>query len=364
MQRIINYFLLLLITFNIFFVSLGAYLYPIASIDAVSIWYLKAKAFYLNNGHIPLEILKDNFYLNTHPQYPLLLPFAFYLLYAILGGVHDEILAFLNPVLYLLILIIVYRLLIKLQFPQVLTLLFTYIYSMFSPLLAQGGRKHSGDADIFIVFLNWLAIFFSYKFIKYKNYNFFYLLIAIIMISSQIKAEGILLASILLFIPVSKKLKLFSIALSLIPFVLWRMFISYYNIPNDFYFILPSLQEMTTRSFEIFYYTFKEMLKINNWYIFWPVFFFFIIFIKSKNNFIKKFILPSLLSYCALFFISYLLSSISLGIYVPTSIDRILLQLSPFYYLIFVYSVRESKILQQRRTSKLKYRRGYLSIKI
>ena len=79
MQRIINFLLILLIIFNFLFVSLGAYLYPIASIDAVSIWFLKAKAFYLNNGHIPLEILKDNFYLNTHQQYPLLLPFIFYI---------------------------------------------------------------------------------------------------------------------------------------------------------------------------------------------------------------------------------------------------------------------------------------------
>lgn len=340
MQRIINYSLLLLITFNILFVTVGAYLYPIASIDAVSIWYLKAKAFYLNNGYIPLEVLKDNFYLNTHPQYPLLLPFTFYIFYVLLNGTNESMIAFINPLFYLLTIIIVYKFLREIGIKTRLSLVLTYVYSMLSPLLAQGGRKHSGDADIFIVFLNWLAIFFSYKFIKYKNYNFLYLLIAIIMISSQIKAEGILLASILLFIPVSKKLKLFSIALSLIPFVLWRMFISYYNIPNDFYFILPSLQDMTIRSFEIFYYTFKEMLKISNWYIFWPVFFFFIIFSKCKNNFIKKFILPSLFSYGTLFFIFYLLLSINPEIYVPVSIDRILLQLSPFYYLIFAETVK------------------------
>src|SRR3989344_1093792 len=340
MQKIINFLLTVLIIFNFLFVSVGAYLYPLASIDAVSIWFLKAKAFYLNNGHIHLHILKNNLYLNTHPQYPLLLPFVFYLLYTIFGGIHEEILAFLNPISYLLILIIVYKLLKRMQFSQTLTLLFTYIYSMFSPLLAQGGRKHSGDADIFIVFLNWLAIFFSYKFIKHKNYGFFYLLVAIIMISSQIKAEGVFLASILLFIPVSKKLKFFSIAFSLIPFALWKMFIYYYNIPNDFYFILPSLQEMAIRSFEIFYYTLKEMLKINNWYVFWPVFFIFLIFGKRKNEFIKRYISSSLILYCGGFFVYYLLSSIPPKIYASTSIDRILLQLSPFYYLIFAETVR------------------------
>lgn len=168
------------------------------------------------------------------------------------------------------------------------------------------------------------------------------------MISSQIKAEGIFLVCILLFIPVSKKLKSFSIVLSLIPFTLWRIFILYYNIPNDFYFILPSLGEVIIRSFNIFYFTIREMTKINNWYIFWPVFFFFIIFTKSKNNFIKKFILPSFFLYCVLFFIFYLLLSINPELYIPASIDRILLQLSPFYYLIFAYCVTESKIFQTR----------------
>lgn len=352
MQRIINYFLLLLIAFNIFFVSLGAYFYPIASIDAVSIWFLKAKAFYLNNGYIPLEVLRDKFYLNTHPQYPLLLPFIFYILYVLLNGINETVVAFINPLFYLLTIIVVYKLLKEMEIKTTLSLILTYAYSMLSPFLAQGGRKHSGDADIFIVFLNWLAVFFSYKFIKHKNYGFFYLLIAIIMISSQIKAEGILLASILLFIPVSKKLKLFSIAFSLIPFVLWRMFISYYNIPNDFYFILPSLQETATRSFEIFYYTFNEMLKINNWYIFWPVFLIFTIFGRRKNEFIKKYISPSLMLYCGGFFVFYLLSSISPKIYVPISIDRILLQLSTFYYLIFAETVKNTSFKKLKTCSK------------
>jgi len=340
MQRIINSLLILLIIFNFLFVSLGAYLYPIASIDAVSIWYLKAKAFYLNNGYIPLEVLKNKYYLNTHPQYPLLLPFIFYIFYVLLNGINETVVAFINPLFYLLTIIVVYKLLKEMEIKTTLSLILTYAYSMLSPFLAQGGRKHSGDADIFILFLNWLAIFFSYKFIKNKNYNFFYILILIVMISSQIKAEGIFLAPILLFIPVSKKLKFFSIVLSLIPFTLWRVFISYYNIPNDFYFILPSLQEMTIRSFEIFYYTLKEMLKINNWYVFWPVFFVIFILGKRKNEFIKKFIYPSLIFYCGGFFIFYLLSSISPQTYVSTSIDRILLQLSPFYYLIFAESVR------------------------
>ena len=334
MQKVINNLLIALIAFNVFFVSLGALFYPLASIDAVSIWLLKAKAFYLANG-LPVEILKDKFFLYTHPQYPLLLPFIYYVFYLALGTINENAVSFLNPLAYLLIIIIAYKLLKKMKFTTTMSLLFTYIYSMFSPLLAQGGRGHAGDADIFIVLINWLAISLSFDFFKNKSYKILCILIALIMISSQIKGEGIFLTSIILFLPLTKKEKFFSIAVSLLPFLAWRGIIAYYQIPNDFYFIIPGLNEAVLRIFDIFYYTLLEMIKINNWYIFWPVFLLFIISKKNKSQFIKKFILPSFLLICFLFFTFYLFVSVSPKIYVPPSIDRILIQVSPFYFLVF-----------------------------
>jgi hypothetical protein len=212
---------------------------------------------------------------------------------------------------------------------------------MLSPFLAQGGRKHAGDADIFIVFVNWLALFLSYLFFKNKSYKILSLIIILAMISSQIKGEGIFLASIILFLPLTKKAKLLSLVISLIPFLIWRGVITYYKIPNDFYFLIPPLKEIVARIFEIPYYTLREMIKINNWYIFWPVFASLVILVRSKNNFINKFVLPSFGLTSLGFFAFYLLLSVSPTTYVPSSIDRILLQLSPFYFLWFVVLVKE-----------------------
>lgn len=341
MRKILSYFLLSLIIFNVLFVFLGAYLYPLASIDAVSIWYLKAKAFYFQQGNIPISVLKNALYLNSHPQYPLLVPFLFYIAYFFLGGIKENVIAFVNPLLYALTIYVVYKLIKKLNFSTIFSLLFTYIYSMFSPLLAQGGRKHSGDADIFIVFLNWLSIFLAFNLLKERKKIYLYLLIVIIMISSQVKAEGVFLSSILFFIPFSKRLRLFSIVISILPFVAWRLFIYNNHIPNDFYFILPSIGDLVSRSFNITLYTVKEMLKINNWYIFWPLFWLSLTLIKIKKDFIGKMIIPSLVLYTSGFLIFYLFLSISPKIYVPPSIDRVLLQLSPFYFLIFANIIRE-----------------------
>ncbi|MCL4353902.1 hypothetical protein M1349_00330 [Patescibacteria group bacterium] len=319
---------------------MGAFFYPLASIDAVSIWLLKAKAFYLWHGNLPLDILKDSVYLNSHPQYPILVPFIYFSLYFLFGGINEQIIAFINPIFYVLVLLVAYKVFRKLNFNQIQSLLFTYIYSMFSPLLAQGGRKHSGDVDIFIVFLNWTAILLTLNFIKTKSNKILGLIVFLIMIASQVKGEGIFLATLLFFLPIKRNLKLFLITISFIPFLVWRLIVFNYGIPNDFYFLVPSVSEIFNRSFNIFYYTLREMLKINNWYVFWPVFLTFLVFIRSKNNFMNKIIGRSLILYSLLFFIFYLFSSVPPNSYVSSSIDRILLQLSPFYFLIFADLVK------------------------
>lgn len=352
MQKLINKILALLILFNVFFVMLGAYVYPLASIDAVSIWLLKAKAIYFAHGALPVNLLKDSIYLYSHPQYPILIPYFFSFFYFVLGGVNDKFVSLLNPLFYCLTIFVIYKLLKKMQFNTLFSLLFTYIYSMLSPFLAQGGRQHAGDADIFIVFVNWLALFLSFEFFKNKSYKILSLIIISVMISSQIKGEGVFLASIILFLPLKKRVKFLSLVVSLIPFLLWRSVIDYYKIPNDFYFLIPSLQEMGIRVFQIFYYTLKEMIKINNWYIFWPFFACLIVLIRSRERFINKFILPSLGVISGALLVFYLFLSVSPAIYVPPSIDRILLQLSPFYFLLFTVLVKTALLPKAKKTKK------------
>jgi hypothetical protein len=83
------------------------------------------------------------------------------------------------------------------------------------------------------------------------------------------------------------------------------------------------------------------MIKINNWYIFWPVLILAIILIKTKNAFLKKFVIPSFLMISALYFGVYLFSSINPAAYVPSSIDRVLIQISPYFFLWFALLIKE-----------------------
>jgi hypothetical protein len=341
MLKILKYLLLFLILLNVVYAFVGAYFYPLASIDAIGIWLLKAKSFYLSGG-FPLEFLKNTTFIYSHPHYPLLLPFIFSIFYFLLGGVKESLIVFIYPLTFIVVLFFIYKLLREFGFTQIIALIFTYIYSMFSPLLAQAGRKHAGEADIFILLANLLVVFIALKMFKNKQRNLgTFLVVLIIMIASQIKLEGIFIITTLVFMPIPKQTKLIAGIISLIPFLIWNFTAFYLHLPNDFYFLIPPLQEIFMRIFAIVGYVLFEMIKLNNWYIFWPVFLLSIVLIKTKNIFLRKFVIPSFLVISALYFCVYVFSSINPAAYVPSSIDRVLIQISPYFFLWFALLIKE-----------------------
>jgi len=342
MLKIVKYLLLVLILLNIVYAISGAYFYPLASIDTIGIWLLKAKFFYLSHG-FPLELLKNTTFLYSHPHYPLLLPFVISVFYFLLGGINEQLIVFIYPLAFVAVLFILYKLLKEVKMGQILALTFVYIYSMLSPLLAQAGRKHAGEADIFILLANLLVVFIALKVFKNKTKNLgVFLIVFIIMIASQIKVEGIFLIITLIFLPLPKKTRLIAGVISLIPFLIWNFAASYLRIPSDLYFVIPSLQEIFLRIIAISHYVILEMIKANNWYLFWPIFLISIYLIKIKNDFLKRFVIPSFLVISALYFCVYLFSSLNPAEYVPSSIDRVLIQISPYFFLWFALLIKEA----------------------
>src|SRR3989337_4053195 len=112
MRKLIKIALLFLLFVNFFYVLSGAIHYPLRSIDVYSIWLLKAKAFWVSDG-LPLEFLKSHLY--SHPQYPILLPWLFYQLYKIVGGVKEMYVLALYPFIYLAILLVAYKFFLEIK---------------------------------------------------------------------------------------------------------------------------------------------------------------------------------------------------------------------------------------------------------
>ena len=336
MHKTIKYLLFGLITVNVLYVLSGALTLPITNIDAIGIWFFKAKAIYLEHG-FPYIFLHNHNYLYSHQQYPLGFPFFTSFVYYLLGGIHEKLIFFIFPIIYTITLILCYFIFKKI-FNDILSLLFTYIFSMFSPLLAEGGR-FAGQVDIFILLGNMLLAYILYTKKDISKYLWFVVLI--IIISSQIKVEGLFLSIFLLFIPLPLKKKTIGFFLSITPFIFWEAVIYWQKIPTDLHYHLFSLAVLSLRFATIVIYVVKELFKLNNWYIFWILFILTLPFTKKSNKIIKRTILPFYLLMMVIFIGNYLFASYNTAAYVSSSFDRVLLQSIIWPYIIFSENINQ-----------------------
>ena len=332
MQKIIRYFLIVLIFFNFIYVLSGVLNYQVQSIDVFGIWLLKAKLFFYNNG-FNFDLLK--IYKYSHPHYPILLPLLFFNIFNIVGEFKELWVLLIYPFLYLLILFFAYKVFIKVGIGKNLSIFLVYVYSMLSPLLSQAGRMHAGEADIFITFLSWIIIILILKMKDEKNISYHFILITLIVICSQIKQEGVFLSYLFLFLPIEKKKRYLLILISVIPSFIWHILRINAGVYSDFGYFIPSIYELFLRFINIVYLVTFEMLNFRNWYLFWVIFWILQFLIKTESKIISNIIIPYLLICSASIFIFYLFSTLDPGNYVVSSIDRIMLQMSPFILLIF-----------------------------
>lgn len=328
MRRTITLILVALIGINFFYSLEGVLRYGIRSVDAWGIWLFKAKAFYLENG-FPLNSLTRPEYIFQHPQYPIGLPWLMSLVYKVFGGVNETAVLLIYPFIFLLIFIIAYFVIRKMGAGRTLALLLVYLYSMFSPLLAEAGRKHPGEADIFIVLAGWISVWAIQKG-KTK------LVPLVVAVASQIKLEGVFLVSTIIAGKDKLGKKVFFIVLSLIPFLVWMWVRAKYAIPQDFSFQIPTISEAISRSVIIITGTVKEMLKVSDWYLFWILFWLAVIAQRPRRAWIKSQINLSVILMSILYAGVYLTTSLGTQAHLQSSIDRVLLQISPFVYVIWL----------------------------
>jgi hypothetical protein len=358
MRKIINAVIILLLFINVLYVVTGALLHPLQSEDAIGIWFLKAKAFYIEGG-FPNQFLHDVNYIYSHQQYPLGLPFFLFLIYQLAGGVKENIALAVYPVLYVGIIFLAYKVMRK-KVSSTHALIFTYIYSMLSPLIAGGGRILAGNADIFIVLIEWLIIYLLYKKIRLlKDYIF---IVFLVIIASQIKLEGVFLSSILLVLPISRKHKVSLFTISLIPFLIWVFTVWILKIPSDTHVVLPNMYEFFIRLIVVILGILKELVNINNWYFFWPLVGL-VIFMKEKISAqMTKILLPSYRIMMFLYVLVYMFSSTDTYKYINSSFDRILFQHSAIVFLFFFEKTLGIKfkknLLNMLKNAKIFFKRG------
>lgn len=340
----IRILLYLLLAINVCYVLSGAIHLPMQSVDVLGLWLFKAKAIFIEGG-LPLKTLNNPDFFLFHPQYPLLLPFLYSLFYLAIGRVWELPILLLYPIYYVVILWLVFKVLKNLGLTSLASLIYVYLYSMFSPLLGQAGRLHAGSADIVIVLLGWLIVYLWQQTQLSKNHALInqsvWLITLLVMVASQIKLEGLFLGAIILILPITKSKKMLYLLVCLLPTLIWTYMVKSLAIPVDFTFVLPGLSELAYRVWLVVSLTAQEMVNVKNWYIFWPLFCLALAAPWSKKDrlIINLGVVGLLMS--GAYVLVYLTVTTDVYAHITSSIDRVLFQLTPVLFPIFVFKSQQ-----------------------
>jgi hypothetical protein len=307
--------LLLVLAINIAYVLTGVARFGSQHVDAYGIWMLKAKA-WVTAGGVPVELLRDPDYVYSHQQYPLLLPAMMAGWAEVFGSVESFVWVY--PVLYGLVLVVLYRLTGNLAW--------TVTASFMGPLMAQGGRGHAGLADIWITLLVGLAM------LAVRKQSVFWLTI-IVALASQIKLEGIFLAALFFGMVLPWRHKMGWMLLSAVPFLWWQWQVREWALLSDLGLYWPGLPALFNRLILIGGLVIREMLNWRNWYIVWPLWWVTFV-IKTQRSKVKdQSIELKVLGIMGLgYVVVYLFSQLEPAVYVSSSIDRVMLQLLPLWW--------------------------------
>lgn len=340
MRKIMYWSLCALIFINVLYVFSGVLNFPLRSVDAYSDWMFKAKVLFVSSS-FPLSYFQNWEYMSSHMQYPILLPFLISLAYRVIGF-QDRLILFVYPFIYTAILFMCWKSLRALRIHPHIAVACTYIYSMLSPLLAQGGRAHAGNADIVLVFLYWIAIYIIVRgaITKWS----LALLVFVAMIASQIKSEGALLVTLFFFLPISRKTLFTTVGITLIPTIFWNILVKKLQFASDILYAPITIHEFLLRTGAVIYGYLVELINYRNWYIFW-ILCILLMFIPTHISIkTKKILLPT--AFLMLFMImgSYVFAhfartEIQTLRYVTSSADRVLFQLSPFIFMYFAEAI-------------------------
>jgi len=340
-NNLLNKLFLLLLIINCLYVLSGAIHFPMSHIDVWSDWLYKAKGLYLSQDITAFLVSNQHDF--SHPQYPILLPLLFSYVYTLLGEVNELAVSLFSPLMYIVSVWLCYSFLQKMNFKNTQSLLFTYIYSMLPPLLAQGGRYHAGMADIYILVLHWIALHLVHTgFIDKKvTINQISALVLIAIIGSLIKVEGLFLIVYILFLPIPMLQKCIAMFVGSSGFIFWQSVVKTLSIKqsygisgNNFWLIPERLPVILLESLQ------ELFLNLKNWYILWWLFLGMLVFIPNKSEFSRKVLTPLLVIFALLFLGIYLFSTTRAIGYVSSSLDRLLLQISPLWIILLFQNIQ------------------------
>jgi len=179
------------IIFEVGYALFRALIKPLEAYDAIAIYALKAKAFYLASSipHDFLKVLGDPI---SHPEYPLLLPLAESSVYVFLGYLNDLSVKIIFPLYYIAGLVVLYFVVRRFAVRSA-ALLFTFLLATIPHF-----NEHAtiGYADLLLAVYYSASFFYLLIWIRERKAAFLILSFLLSALCIWTKTEGILLTSV------------------------------------------------------------------------------------------------------------------------------------------------------------------------
>lgn len=179
-------FLTLGITFEVFYAFFRAFIKPMEAYDAIAIYAIKAKAFYLASS-IPQDFFYNLALFLPHPDYPLNIPLAETFVYLFLGSLNDQLVKIIFPLFFVGILGILYSGIRRFA-SNAYALLFTFILASIPQFSSYAANGYLDIVLAYYYFASALFLFLWFK--NVRDYQF--LLVSGIMagLAAWTKNEG------------------------------------------------------------------------------------------------------------------------------------------------------------------------------
>lgn len=331
---------------------------PLSGWDAWFIWFVKARAFFLDRG-VEASFLTNPVYVQDHPEYPLLVPLAVSWVYTAIGAVNEQAGKVIYPVQFAALLTIIYYGAWKASGSKSAGLLFAALLSL-TPLVlvhaagfpvqvdgAYAVKDATGYADITVAAYFLGAGLFIFLYAIDSNPAFGLLASLMLAMGAWAKNEGLTFALIgLILIALcaftGKRKDIRTVALSiavLLLFILpWSVFKSAHGLgseyvenmgPGVFFSNLPRLSEIIPYTAR--YMFLKPGVVSLVWWAYMAATLLCIRTILSSRTYLLHALILGQL--CAYIFV-YIITPVDLKWHLGTSLDRLVLHLIPLGMLV------------------------------
>ncbi|MBI5236611.1 MAG: hypothetical protein HY886_10245 [Deltaproteobacteria bacterium] len=340
--------LVLVIVFQVVFSLMNLVALPVQGYDTWVIWFLKAKAFFIDSG-VSAAFLSDPVYSNANPgayEYPILVPLLVSAGYVFMGYVDDRLVKIFFWLYYLNLLGAFYYF-VRPFSTRLVALILCAMLATVPRIMEQAAFGGAGYADMPLAVYFLAATGFGFRFFQEGKKNDFLLSALFLSIGAWTKSEGItFLASVLIIMSAYAvytrrregiKIVIPAVVIAVLFVLPWRLYV--HTLPKLSFTMVSELSVSTVLSnMERLPFILKvivpKLFTANKYHITWALYA--VLTLWGFRSFTRReyaFLQAALWIQLSFYIFVYVITPFDLKPHIETSFDRLTIHLLPIAFL-------------------------------